>query len=342
MRKKSKPRKHREQARKKGKGKAHLESTAAFKDLPQAFEKVLVSDVRVFGKHRDLDREKVKAIAASMEEWGLRTPIWVRRTKNTLGATVLALVAGRHRLEAAKTRGRKYINAYIVDADKTDARVLQLIENGIRAELTPLQYAEDMTELAQIVLDSAKGGQLAHPGGKQPHDLGISRAAKALGLTRDKVRRLGKIARISEEAKEKAKEEGLDKKQSKLLQIAKETVAKAQLAKIKEIAKRKSAPKAKVVGGSKKAPPKRVSSISPLSAQDSEALAMLMRLWKKALTLKGSFARASPLVRNRFVKKIQCVDDDEGDSELSEQQVQQEDDELEDEQDDANQEDDWD
>src|SRR5215831_18098676 len=176
MRKKSKPRKHREQARKKGKGKAHLESTAAFKDLPQAFEKVLVSDVRVFGKHRDLDREKVKAIAASMEEWGLRTPIWVRRTKNTLGATVLALVAGRHRLEAAKTRGRKYINAYIVD--------------GIRAELTPLQYAEDMTELAQIVLDSAKGGQLAHPGGKQPHDLGISRAAKALGLTRDKVRRL--------------------------------------------------------------------------------------------------------------------------------------------------------
>ena len=107
-----------------------------------------------------------------------------------------------------------------MEGTQTDARIWQLMENLYCAELTPLQRAEHVAELVQFVKDGEKGVQVAHPGGQQPHDRGISRAAKILGFTREEVRRSQAIAGISEEAKEKAKEIGLDKKQSALLKIA--------------------------------------------------------------------------------------------------------------------------
>jgi ParB-like chromosome segregation protein Spo0J len=158
----------------------------------------------------------------------------VRRIKKGLGR-VLALVAGRHRLEAARTLEWEHIDAFIMEGNDNDARIWQLMENLYRGDLTSLQRAEHVAELVQLVRDGEKGGQLAHPGGQQPHDRGISRAAKILGFTREEVRRSEAIAGISEEAKEKAKEKGLDKNQSALLKIAKEQGSEAQLTKIEEI-----------------------------------------------------------------------------------------------------------
>jgi hypothetical protein len=166
-----------------------------------------------------------------------------------VSTTALTLVAGDHRLAAVKSLGWTQI-----DADETDARIWQLMENLYRAELTPLQRAEHVAELVQLVRDGDKGVQVAHPGGQQPHDRGISRAAKILGFTREEVRRSQAIAGISEEAKEKAKEIGLDKKQSALLKIANENESKAQLAKIEEIkaSKPTSVPKASSTGAANK------------------------------------------------------------------------------------------
>ena len=219
----------------------HSDNTA----LPPQ-EKIAIEDVKIIGKHREVDPEKVKSLAASMAKIGLRTPITVRRTKKG----TIALVAGVHRLEAAKTLGWKHIDAFIMEGTQTDARIWQLMENLYRADLTPLEHADHVAELLQLVRDGEKGGQLAHPGGKQPHDRGISRAAKILGFTREVVRRSQAIAGISEEAKEKAKEIGLDKKQSALLKIARETGTEAQLAKIEEIkaSKPASVPKASSTG----------------------------------------------------------------------------------------------
>jgi ParB-like chromosome segregation protein Spo0J len=203
-------------------------------------ERIAVEDVEVNSKHRDVDPEKVKSFAASMAKIGLRTPITVRRIKKGLGR-VLALVAGRHRLEAARTLGWKHIDAFIMEGNDNDARIWQLMENLYRADLTPLQRAEHVAELVQLVRGGEKGGQLAHPGGQQPHDRGISRAAKILGFTREEVRRSEAIAGISADAKEKAKEKGLDKNQSALLKIAKEQASEAQIAKIEEIETGKAA-----------------------------------------------------------------------------------------------------
>ena len=115
-------------------------------------------------------------------------------------------------------------------------RILQLIENLYRAELTALRHAEDLAELIELV-QAEEGGQVAHPGGNQTHDRGVSRAAKVLGFSRREVGRSLRIASITIEAKAKAIEVGFDKNQSVLLTIAEEEGVEAQLGKIDELTK---------------------------------------------------------------------------------------------------------
>ena len=83
--------------------------------------------------------------------------------------------------------------------------------------------------------------QTAQPGGRQLSDKGLSKSARRLGLSREEVRRARNIAAISVEAKTIAVTLKLDRKQSALLEIAKETSPAAQIDKAKEIAGRSSA-----------------------------------------------------------------------------------------------------
>jgi ParB-like chromosome segregation protein Spo0J len=176
-------------------------------ELP-GLERILVEDVQVISKHhREVDGRKVASLAASMAKIGLRTPITVRRIEKDLD-TKIFLGAGLYRLEAAKKLGWEYIDAFVMEGTKADARMWQLMENLYRADLTALQRAEHVTELVQGILQGVEGVQVAPPGGAQPHDRGIKKAAKALGFTRDEVRRSLKIDGISEAAKTKAKELG--------------------------------------------------------------------------------------------------------------------------------------
>jgi ParB family chromosome partitioning protein len=201
-----------------------------------AVKQILVEDIKMIGNRRALLPDKLESLKASILSIGLRTPITVRQfTKDDEGEskTVIALVAGHYRLAVYKELGVKRIPAFVMKGSKTDARFWHLMENLYRAELTALQAAEHLAELIDLVL-TEKGGQVGHPGGKQPHDKGISRAAKQLGFSRQYVRRCLEIAALSSEAKEKVIEVGLDKVQSALLEIAKEETNR-QLAKIDEI-----------------------------------------------------------------------------------------------------------
>jgi hypothetical protein len=83
--------------------------------------------------------------------------------------------------------------------------------------------------------------QVEHPvaGGQQPNDKAINKAARDLGLDRNEVQRAKKIADIAPEAKEAAREAGLDDNQSALLEVAKEKEPEQQVAKVEEIATKK-------------------------------------------------------------------------------------------------------
>jgi|ERR1700730_3872349 len=304
-------------------------------ELP-SLEKILVEDVQVISKHhREVDASKVASLAASMDKIGLRTPITVRRIEKDLD-TKIFLGAGLYRLEAVKKLGWEYIDAFVMEGTKADARTWQLMENLYRADLTALQRAEHVAELVQGVLPDGKGVQVAPPGGEQPHDRGIKKAAKALGFTRDEVRRSLKIDGISEAAKTKAKELGLDDNQSALLKIAAEDGEEAQLGLVEEI---KSG---KTFGSNMAAPGKRDSkkkkslkpptedtsdtdeqqevaspSLAPESNEDTDPDSQELeepdnlddtekdRLFSE---LKAAWDNAPKSVRKRFVKKVLCLD----------------------------------
>jgi len=117
----------------------------------------------------------VHALAASMSQIGLRTPITVRE-KNKKAY----LVCGLHRLEAAKRLEWERIPCFIVPGDEHETRPWKISEDVYRAELSVLDRAEHINELCALI--GKKGVQVAPPGGNQPHDRGIKRPPKRSAL----------------------------------------------------------------------------------------------------------------------------------------------------------------
>ena len=75
---------------------------------------VKIADIYVpMGLRKTVDAGKVEALAESIAEEGLRTPILVREDKDRF-----VLVSGLHRLEACKALGEVTITTYHVQAKK--------------------------------------------------------------------------------------------------------------------------------------------------------------------------------------------------------------------------------
>jgi ParB family chromosome partitioning protein len=203
-------------------------------------QRLYLDEVKVIGKRRPLNEEKVRALAASMTKIGLRTPITVR----TMNKQVI-LVSGLHRLAAAQRLKWNAIPCFTIPGGKVEARLWQIAENVYRAELTVLERTEHIDELRVVIWQNTEVGHVAPPGGQQPKDAGINKTAKALGFTKEEIRRSKKIAKISTEAKAEARKLGLDDNQGALLQIAKLPTSNAQVMAIREIDERKRATRAR-------------------------------------------------------------------------------------------------
>ena len=211
-------------------------------DLP-TIRRVRVDAVMIGNGRRARNPEQVRMIADSMAQVGLINPITVTiaQTQADVGASGIGatvnLLAGLHRLEGSKLLGWTHIDVIVVAGDPTDDRLREIAENLWRVELTVLERSELVEEWTQLIRE--KAGQVAHPGGLQPNDQGISRAAKELGLTREDVRRSRVVAGISPEAKAAAKAGHLSDNQKALLDIAKQPTPEAQVKKVREKAARK-------------------------------------------------------------------------------------------------------
>ena len=144
-------------------------------------------------------------------------------------------------LAAAKRLGWDAIPSVELYGEKVDARTWQHHENLCRAELTVLERAEHIEEQRKLVRQKSEGGQAAPPGGHQPKDAEVKKTAKALGLTREEVRRSKVIAALSAKTKAEVRRLGLDDNQAALLEIAKQPATSAQLRAVAEIAARKHA-----------------------------------------------------------------------------------------------------
>lgn len=157
-------------------------------------ERVLVDGLRVGARMRSADPARVATLAASMQRHGLLQPI----TARMVGETEAELVAGLHRLEAAKSLGWEWIDAVFVEADDIERELIEIAENLHRCDLTKEErdrqirrYAE-LLEARPLVPQSAAPTELRSDGRRKgpQHEKGVARQiADQTGLSVDTVRR---------------------------------------------------------------------------------------------------------------------------------------------------------
>jgi ParB/RepB/Spo0J family partition protein len=99
------------------------------------------------GRMRGMRFDVVKRIAESLKDSGLLQPIIVRDVGDSFH-----LVAGRHRLDAAKLLKWHTITARIMPdgVDSNEARLVEIDENLQRCELTPAERAAHIAERKRI------------------------------------------------------------------------------------------------------------------------------------------------------------------------------------------------
>jgi hypothetical protein len=211
-------------------------------------------DIHVGERKRGLDEAHVAWLMESMREVGLLSPITIRfggaEIEGEVENNVANLVAGLHRLEAAKRLGWSVIDVTVFQHGETDARLGEIAENLHRAELTVQERSDQTAEWVRLVEEKAKGVSVQlgpKPQGGRPEG-GERKAARELGISRQEVRRSLKIAAIAPEAKESAKAAGLDNNQKALLSIAAASAEK-QVERVQEIVVAKTKPTARPAAG---------------------------------------------------------------------------------------------
>jgi hypothetical protein len=105
---------------------------------PAIYGHVPISRVLVGKRHRKLDPDKVEALADSMKAISLQQPITVYYGE----AGQVHLVAGYHRLEAAKRLGWEKIPCIVVTMEEMDRDLWEIDENLCRAELSTAEKRE--------------------------------------------------------------------------------------------------------------------------------------------------------------------------------------------------------
>ena len=119
---------------------------------------VFVEAVQVEQRLRSLSSIKVELLTESMGEIGLQQPISI--WSPDLDTAVL--VAGLHRLEAAKKLGWDEIDCVYVDMDETTREMWEIAENLHRVDLTKEERDKHIRRYAQLLEIKQEKAKLAH------------------------------------------------------------------------------------------------------------------------------------------------------------------------------------
>jgi len=214
-------------------------------------EQADVDVIDVVKRLRPIDNETVARLAESIRAIGLRTPITVRyfadRSSNDgLSEDSYVLVAGAHRLAAVKSLGWEKIDCIVVGDDAIEA------DNA-----------------SQVATHKHKKR------GQQPG--GVNAASRELGISKDDAHRATKVASLSDEAKQAARDAGIDNNRSALLDVAKETTPEAQVAKVAALKNKKTEPPPKVAAPDLPTSPDSERTDSNVDPAEAASLAIGMR-----------------------------------------------------------------
>jgi len=110
--------------------------------------KINITDIEIGLRKRKLDEGKVKSIADSFGSVGQLNPITIAHGGD-FGKYYL--IAGLHRLEAAKLLGWQAIEATVFSGDTIEAELAEIDENLMRNDLTVLEQGEHLQRRNEIL-----------------------------------------------------------------------------------------------------------------------------------------------------------------------------------------------
>jgi ParB/RepB/Spo0J family partition protein len=189
----------------------------------------LIDSIELRQGRRVVNDDAVGRLAESMKEIGLKTPISVRyymeRPDYLPGESsdAIVLLTGRHRLEAARRLGWEEIECFVhYEGNEIEGELWEIAENLHRAELTALERDEQLARWIQLTNEKqgVSGQSAQKPQGGRPEG-GLSAAARELGIERRDARRAVQVASLTPDAKQAARDTGLDDNRTVLLEAAK-------------------------------------------------------------------------------------------------------------------------
>lgn len=118
-------------------------------ELETALREIPIKDIRrnPFQPRKDFAPQQLKELRESLSTSGLLQPVTVRRSAS--GGESYELVAGERRLRAVTDLGWKTISAIVKEIDDRELLALALIENLQRTDLNPIEEAEGYDRLVK-------------------------------------------------------------------------------------------------------------------------------------------------------------------------------------------------
>lgn len=159
--------------------------------------RVPINEIKVTPGRRAATPGSIRDLADSIAEIGLLNPVTINQDHT--------LIAGLHRLEAAKLLGWTEIECVVIGLDGLRAELAEIDENFVRSDLTPIEFGELLLrrkEIYETLHPETKNG-----GDRKSHDIRTSKCrsdsakpftqdtAEKLGVSRSTVERQVRIAR---------------------------------------------------------------------------------------------------------------------------------------------------
>lgn len=179
--------------------------------------KINITDIEIGLRKRKLDEGKVHSIADSFLQIGQLQPITVARENGNY-----YLIAGLHRLEAAKLLDWQTIDAVEFEGDPVAVELAEIDENLMRNDLTVLEQGEHLARRQELVGWKNGMNQYTVGGGeivslpKSTHEI-----AKEIGLTeRSAQHRMQAARNIVPEVKDAIRNTEIADSTTQLLELA--------------------------------------------------------------------------------------------------------------------------
>jgi ParB/RepB/Spo0J family partition protein len=171
-----------------------------------------IADVRVGNRKRKLNESKVQSLAESFCSIGQLQPITVARKNGSY-----KLIAGLHRLEAAKSIGWRSIQATEFEGDEVAVELAEIDENLMRNDLTVLEQGEHLARRQELVgYKVGKPNPATVAGLKTTNEI-----AKEIGISERSAYNRMQVARnIVPEVKEAIRETEIANSTTQLLELA--------------------------------------------------------------------------------------------------------------------------